>query len=415
MALPEGQMPRTSSREPISTKHGKIATLARQATDESLQKVRVGRQTAPTRASPGPSVSWFTVATRRRAMESSTIRAYRAAENLYHRYLTGLILRTVVTRGTAEATELVFRLFRRQQQATLLPGLKKLGLDGLPDAVACAQYHYLSNYLGNVGVQYGYESDRKAWVRYPPPRWIWDGTAICGIPTEVSRAMLRGWHAHNGVTLGNPRLGFVCTMQTTDGQPGLEGYFYEYDHDLAPDERLRLAPQEESPELDLAAMPALDVTAWPQERRQRALRNYAMQYVRNILPEMVTLFGPEDTAELGRTTARLIGMQYYAETAALLNISEQGATGFGAYMVGLGQGQDDDTSARPAGNDVIVRQPTWRLMRDAGSLSPSVFDALNGLWEGALAVHDRFLSLEVAKRLDRGDDCFEWRIRRRVS
>ena len=92
--------------------------------------------------------------------------------------------------------------------------------------------------------EYGYESDRKAWVRYPPPRWIWDGTAICGIPSEVSRAMMRGWHGHNGVLLVNPRLGFVCTMQTTDGQPGLEGYFYEYDHDLEPNERLRFAPEE---------------------------------------------------------------------------------------------------------------------------------------------------------------------------
>ena len=132
-------------------------------------------------------------------------------------------------------------------------------------------------------------------------------------------------------------------MQTTEGQPGLEGYFYEYDHDLAPDERLRFAPEEESPEFDLDAMPELEDTDWPEERRRKALRNYAMQYVRNILPEMVTLFGPEEAANLGRTTARLIGMQYYAETAALLDIDERNAAGFGAYMVALGKGQDDDT------------------------------------------------------------------------
>ena len=58
-------------------------------------------------------------------------------------------------------------------------------------------------------------------MRYVPPRWIYEGTAICGVPSEVSRAMLRAWHAHNGVSLGSPRLGFVCTKQTTDGQPGL--------------------------------------------------------------------------------------------------------------------------------------------------------------------------------------------------
>ena len=124
-----------------------------------------------------------------------TIRGYKAVENLYHRYLTGLILRTVMTRGATDAASLVFRLFRRQQLEKFLPGLEKLGLSELPDAVKCAQYHYLSNYLGDVNVEYMYESDRKAWVRYPPPRWIWDGTAICGIPTEVSRAMMRAWHS----------------------------------------------------------------------------------------------------------------------------------------------------------------------------------------------------------------------------
>ena len=98
--------------------------------------------------------------------------------------------------------------------------------------MAAAQYHYLSNWIGGVHVEYMYETDRKAWIRYPPPRWIWKGTAICGVPGEVSRAMLRGWHANNGVALGNPNLGFVCTKQSVDGQDGLEGYYYEYDHPL---------------------------------------------------------------------------------------------------------------------------------------------------------------------------------------
>jgi len=346
-------------------------------------------------------------------MESATVRAYNAVENLHHRYLTGLILRTIVMRGSADASELVFRLFRRQQQATLLPGIKKLGLEGLPDAVKCAQYHYLSNYLGDVGVAYGYESDQKAWVRYPPPRWIWDGTAICGIPTEVSRAMMRGWHSHNGVSLNNPRLGFVCTKQTVDGQPGLEGYFCEYDRDLKPDERLRFAPEEESPEFDRAAMPKLDAGDWPEERLRKALRNYAMQYVRNILPEMVKLFGPEEAANLGRTTGRLIGMQYYVETADLLGVKGSDPATFGAFMAAFGAGQDDDTEVIASGDETVVRQTTWRLMRDIDTVSPSVFDSLNGLWEGALSVHNRFLALQVAKRLDRGEDCFEWRIRDR--
>jgi hypothetical protein len=128
----------------------------------------------------------------------------------------------------------------------------------LPHAVACAQYHYLSNQVGGVKVEYVYENDQKVWVRYPPPRWIWSGTAICGIPSEVSRAVLRGWHANNGVVLGNPSLGFVCTGQTVDGQPGLEGYYKEWDHDLAPEERLQFSPGETCPPFDIRRAPRLE-------------------------------------------------------------------------------------------------------------------------------------------------------------
>ena len=161
---------------------------------------------------------------RRRAQEAQWLR-WRSVADLYHAFFTGLILTVVTRRGTADAAEFVFRVFRRQQQERFLPGLEKLGLSHLPPAVAAAQYHYLSNWIGGVHVEYMYETDRKAWIRYPPPRWIWRGTAICGVPGEVSRAMLRGWHANNGVALGNLKLGFVCTKQSVDGQDGLEGYY----------------------------------------------------------------------------------------------------------------------------------------------------------------------------------------------
>jgi hypothetical protein len=210
--------------------------------------------------------------------------AYAAIEALYHAYLTGLILMLVTRAGADKAAEVVFRTFRRQQLARFVPGLRKLGIDNLPHAVACAQYHYLSNFIGGVKVEYVYESDRKAWVRYPPPRWIWWGTAVCAIPSEVSRAMLRGWHANNGVMLGNPRLGFVCTGQTVDGQPGLEGYYYEYDRELTRDERLRFSPGEKCPSFDPARAPTLATDRWPQVRLMRAMRNYAMEYIASRSP-----------------------------------------------------------------------------------------------------------------------------------
>jgi len=322
-----------------------------------------------------------------------------------------MILQLVMRAGPQLAAEVVFRTFRRQQRARFLPGLKKLGLDHLPHAVACAQYHYLSNQVGGVKVEYVYENDRKAWVRYPPPRWIWSGTAICGIPSEVSRAMLWGWHANNGVVLGNPRIGFVCTGQTVDGQPGLEGYYREWDHDLAPEERLQFAPGERCPSFDPAMAPRLPEDNWPEERLQKTLRNYAMEYITSIIPEAVAALGPEQGGHMAGAAARLIGMHTFDDVAALLGGVAPGKEGFAAAFVRLARGQGDDAQISREGDALIVRQTSWRLMAEQTSLSPRVFDAWNELWVGAALAHDRFMRVEVIARRDLGDAHWAWRFR----
>ena len=55
----------------------------------------------------------------------------------------------------------------------------------------------------------------------------------------------------------------------------------------------------------------------------------------------------------------------------------------------------------------------WRVMRGHQNIPDCAFDSWNGLWQGALTAHNRFLVLEVLQRMDYGDDCFEWRIRPR--
>ena len=86
----------------------------------------------------------------------------------------------------------MFKLFRRQHEDKFLSSFEKLGLKGLPDAVACAQYHVLSNSIGGVPVQYVEESDTKAWVRFRYPRWMYAGPTVCGVPIGVSRGFLKG-------------------------------------------------------------------------------------------------------------------------------------------------------------------------------------------------------------------------------
>lgn len=314
-----------------------------------------------------------------------------AVAHLYHALITGLVLTLVTRKGADVAEAFVFRLFRRQHHEKFLPGLEKLGLSGEPHAVAAAKYHYLSNHLGGVKVEYFEESSTKAWIRYPPPRWIWTGTAICGIPSDVNRAMLRGWHAHNGVSLGNPRLGFVCTKTTVDGQPGLEGYYREYDHELEPDQRLQFRPQEFCPPIDHDGLPELEASAWPKERRHKAYRNYAMAYIRNALPILSELLGPEEAGFLTRICALQIGMHHYDELSAVYGVSGTGIEPFASFLAALLTASGDGVEHTGR----CVRQTSWRLF-DGVDVAPGIHRDWSALIEGLLSVHNRFLRLRVS-------------------
>lgn len=342
--------------------------------------------------------------------ESSMSNGEQAVARLYQAWFTGAILRTIVQRSSDTAAELVCRIFRRQRLATFLPGLRKLGLDQLPDAVAAAQYHYLSNQLGGVRVEYIHESDRKAWIRYPPPRWIWAGTAICAVPSEVSAAMLRGWHAENGISLANPCLGFVCTKQTVDGDDALEGYFYEYDHALAPEERLRFARGEAAPLFDPAAAPRLLDESWPVERRQRAGRNYAMEYSRTMLAEALDGMAPAEAKHLIGGAAYLIGMQFYDECRRLLGHEGSDAASFAAFFREIAGAQGDEAVIEPSGAEIVITQRGWRLARGLSAPHETAAEIWNELWRGCLAAHDRTLGWRM--RWSSADDGgrFEWRI-----
>ena len=323
---------------------------------------------------------------------SVTRARWRAVADLYHAYFTGLILAVVTRRGAADAAEFVFRIFRRQQQERFLPGLDKLGLSGLPHAVAAAQYHYLSNWIGGVSVEYMYESDRKAWIRYPPPRWIWRGTAICAIPSEVSAAMLRGWHANNGVALGNPRLGFVCTKMTVDGDNGLEGYYHEYDAPLSEEQRLVFDRSLEAPAFDPAQAPQLPTATWPDERLARAYRNYAMEYVRTAAPVAVGLFGEREGGQLLHTTARLVGMQFFDDIAGPFGATRGSAREFATFLSDLLAAAGEDVRSDGAGE---IRQAGWKLMASLSDAMPACNEALRGLVEGLAAAYGRHVAVEL--------------------
>jgi hypothetical protein len=221
--------------------------------------------------------------------------------------------------------------------------------------------------------------------------------------------MLRGWHANNGVALGNLRLGFVCTKQSVDGQDGLEGYYCEYDHPLEIDQRLVFARHLEAPPFDPATAPALPVASWPKPRLEKAYRNYAMEYVRTAAPVMVQLFGPEDAGYLLHLTGKLIGMQYFDEVARAFSVSRGSARDFTALLGALLEAQDDVAEITESGGAFEIRQATWKLMADVPDVHPACARVLQGLFEGLAAGCGRRIAVNM-RSVPGGGPPFIWSI-----
>jgi hypothetical protein len=331
---------------------------------------------------------------------------------LHHAYFLGLLLMVSSRKGPQILGDWMFRLFRRQHHDKFLSSFNKLGLTGLPDAVACAKYHALSNGIGGVPVEYMYESDRKAWVRFRYPRWWLDGPTLCGVPVEASHGFMSGWYAHNGVSLGNPRLGFVCVSEDMTGEFGFCGYFQEYDHDLAEEQRLRYAKGEYPPPFRPDDQPSPPAGLWSEERLVRASRNYAVEFVRNAIAELLPLLGAKETSELGGLTGRLIGLQYYAETARNLGVADGDAATAGELLTRAFNGMGDECVNRGAndGVSVSIEQSSLRIVRGmSGEERETLLTCWIEIWRGMLRAFRTMKSLETAPQ----GDGLVWHIRDR--
>lgn len=342
--------------------------------------------------------------------ETEDITAIRAQAHIHHAYLLGLQLMISSRKGPDAVGEWMFKLFRRQHLDKFISSFEKLGLKGLPDAVACAKYHVLSNNMGGVGVEYMYESDRKAWVRFRYPRWMYDGPTICGVPVGVSRGFLNGWYAHNGVSLDNPRLGYVCVSEDMTGEFGLCGYFYEFDRALAPDERLQFAKGELPPAFDPAQQPEPPADQWNEARLEKANRNYALDYIRNGLTTLADVIGADDTRELGSLAARLIGLQYFQETASLIGAKDGGLDDAAAYLARMFGGMGDSVERSAQTDCETVTQHGLRAVRGLNAEERAlVLHCWAELWIGTAASQRQLKSIEWE---DCGDHV-RWKITRR--
>jgi len=327
---------------------------------------------------------------------TETNTAITAQADLHHQFFLGLQLMVAVEQSKQTVYDWMFRLFRRQHEEKFLSSFEKLGLSHLPDAVAAAKYHVLSNSMGGVAVEYMAESETKAWVRFRYPRWMYAGPAICGIPVEASRGFLHGWYAQNGVSLNNPRLGFVCVSEDVTGQFGLCGYFKEYDHDLTPEERLVFAPDETPPPYREADQPVPPATEWNKERLAKANRNYAMGYVRNGMRALTEVIGPEKTVTLGKRAARLTGLQQFQKMAEALELSDGGVAQAADFLERIMPGMGDDIARTTFAVDrVQLRQSGLRIARGIdGDERTILLTCWAELWRGAIHSGRAFLNVE---------------------
>ncbi len=260
-----------------------------------------------------------------------------------------LILRD---KGEGDLARFKYSILRRHQRSHFLPGLAKLGIDrALPPAVVAGRYHYFSNAIGGLPMEYVEEGPRKVWIRYLPPAWSWPGTSLFAVPASVQLAMFQGWHPFNGPSLGAPGLGFVVTKLFQHGDPYDEGYFIEHDRALDEDERFRFEPVRSSPDFDPARAPRLDPKEWPPERLAKARRNFSLGYMEDGIETAIGMYGVDAAANLIALAARLVALQFLGEFRRDFGAMGSRAADLVRMAAGLAELAGEPMSVMAAGED----------------------------------------------------------------
>ena len=193
------------------------------------------------------------------------------------------------------------------------------------------------------------------------------------------------------------------------GEFGLCGYFREFDRDLDADERLQFSRAELPPAFVAADQPVLPSDEWSEERRQKANRNYAMEYVRNGLIELAAVIGDEDAMSLGGRAAYLIGQQYFEQTRKLVGAEDGSLDQSIDYLRRMFNGMGDRTMTDPDSGALI--QKGLRIVRDLEAAERKLLLATwTKLWTGTLSAHRRIKMAEMTV----GENQLTWQVRERM-
>jgi hypothetical protein len=251
------------------------------------------------------------------------------AEKFWGRSMAGLTAVTYREKGEPAFLDTWFQTLRSHQSVHYLDGLKKLGIrDDEPAAVKACKYHYFTNQIGGLKMEYIEESPKKCWIRYLAPMWTYSGVAMLAMPLHTRRTMSRAWHPRNGELMGNNRLQYVRTKTIMEGDPYDEGYWIEHDRPLAAEETLLFKTEIRTPEFDPAKAPKLDPELWPEARKYKARPKFAGGYVSRMTTVLLSKFGLDATAYIVGQTMRCLAIQYVHELK-----DDQGIEGVDVHSV----------------------------------------------------------------------------------
>lgn len=269
-------------------------------------------------------------------------------------------------------------MLHQHQQGFYHQGLRKLGISpDEPPAVAAGKYHWYTNLIGGLTMEYVEETPKKVWIRYTAPMWTYPGTSMLAMPASLRRTIFSIWHPANGRMMGNKRLGWVATKFVMEGDPYDEGYFYEYDRDLAPGEELRFEQVAHTPEFDPAKAPRLDENLWPEARMLKARRNWSREYVATTLDCLLQMYGPHTTNYLWEQTMRGMAVQYARELKADAGIDGNSAEAIASFFARMLKAQGQAFELQRLSDD--------RFAITLGSFLPFAADAPEALRHASFA------------------------------
>lgn len=297
--------------------------------------------------------------------DSTDITTLRADCELAHtawlRQTGGMQLMVLRERGADDFARFKLVILGMHQEGHYLDGLKKLGIEGDTPAVAAAKYHYLSNSIGGLTLEYAEESPKKAWIRYTQPAIFYHGLGFLAVPSKVQRAVFQAWHAKNAEKMGCPNLGYVCTKFYQDGEPYDEGYFIEYDRPITPEMAVRYVPCTSSPEFDPARAPTLDPAVWPEARLLKAKRKYAAGYVRTTTNSLWTAYGLKPACYMIEQALSLVAVQYVNEFRARLGVAGNGIDDLTRFLTTLLTANEEEVTVETLGpNRRAITRPSFK-------------------------------------------------------